>query len=237
MKTRFVYNVIFILSFVLVIQFLHIQRHRFPPAPALIHAPAPLPPPLTPTAVDVVVCFVVTFMRSTDPQKVHADARTAAMYNRLPSVLPLLAKTASSPDHDTYIWLREGNPNSTVIDNITVNEHGTPLISSLFEQAEERCPASVPFIAYANADILFDSGLIDTLQMLKDWPTQRLMVVGRRSNVDMAKLHKASLDDILTTTGDLFMEWAQDYFITTRQTFLSIYSLYVFDDDYFITTR
>jgi hypothetical protein len=217
MKTRFVYNVIFILSFVMVIQLLHIQRHRFSPAPALIHAPAPLPPPQTRLKkTDAVVCFVVTFMRSTDPQKVHADARTAAMYSRLPSVLPLLAKTASSPDHDTYIWLREGNPNSTVIDNITVNEHGTPLISSLFEQAEERCPASVPFIAYANADILFDSGLMDTLQMLKEWPTQRLMVVGRRSNVDMANLHQASLDDVLTTKGDLFMEWAQDYFITTR---------------------
>jgi hypothetical protein len=208
---------IFPLILTLVLVYLNVARalptFRFP----ITLSTSPPPPSEPVQSVELLVCLVVSFMSSTDPQKVHADSRTAAMYKRLPSVLPLLAKTVSSPDHDTYVWLREGHPHSSVLTNIKVNKLGTPLISSLFEQAEETCPASVPFIAYANADILFDSGLVDTLQMLKDWPMGRLMVVGRRSNLDMGNHHETSLDDILNAKGDLFRHDAQDYFITTRR--------------------
>ena len=217
----------------MILQILTVLRHRYPKTldPPHIVPIAPssqlLPQAHTTNKVhdeknSKLICIVITFMRSPDPQKTKADALTMQMYKTLPAVLPLLALSRSSPDNAVDAWLSAGNAEYSILNQTQCNEHGTPLVSSLFEQAEEKCPASVPFVAYANADILFDNGLTQTLEMVRNWqPKSGIMIVGRRSNVDMAPHFSTNaqqqLRDVFNAQSELFMEWAQDYFITTRR--------------------
>ena len=232
---RFVYAIIFILLWIMTFQALSILRHGFPinleTPPLATVLPSPQPHPQSHTTINEgednnnhvkLICVVITFMRSSDPQKTKANNLTMHMYQALPAVLPLLALSSSSPDNAVEAWLLAGNAESSILNQTQCNEHGTPLVSSLFEQAEEKCPASVPFVAYANADILFDTGLTQTLEMVRDWPqSSGIMMVGRRSNVDMAPHFSTStqqqLRDVFDAQSELFMEWAQDYFITARR--------------------
>ena len=234
---RFAYSTSFFLLWVMTLHTMNVLRHRFPKTldPKNIAPIAPssqqLPHVHTTDKAHVhnnnendpkLICIVITFMRSSDPQKTRANDLTMRMYKTLPAVLPLLALSRSSPDNAVDAWLSAGNAESSILKQTQCNEHGTPLVSSLFEQAEEKCPASVPFVAYANADILFDNGLTQTLEMVRDWqPKSGIMIVGRRSNVDMAPHFSTNaqqqLRDVFNAQSELFMEWAQDYFITTRR--------------------
>ncbi len=67
------------------------------------------------------------------------------------------------------IWTNTGHDERNILNNIMTNAHGTPYLSSIMEQVELACPSHIPFVAYVNADILFDTGLTLTLNAVHNW--------------------------------------------------------------------
>jgi predicted O-methyltransferase YrrM len=158
------------------------------------------------------LCIVVSFRgtRGSDHYlKTMAHRNSAAVYSELgPRVRAYLA--ASSDD-----VLSEIDSSWQVLkDSPQTNEHGTPLFSSLLNLVADACPAA-PLLAYANSDILFDSGLLPTLDALLAWNQSEMLAVGRRSNHDLKG--PLSLNDVSKVPSELFVEVAQDYFIVTRR--------------------
>lgn len=66
---------------------------------------------------------------------------------------------------------------------IARNEYGTPLVDSLFEQAQRL--ASHPFLCYVNADIIFTSDLIPAFARVRELPL--FLMIGRRTDLDIAE--------------------------------------------------
>jgi hypothetical protein len=179
----------------------------FNPPPRAIVFPAP-PPPLA--------CVLVTFKlpKIADPMRTIAHRNIARMYKALApkGILAYLATSQSSPTDSEAMWKVAGN--EEIIHDVETNEYGTPFFKGLLERLEKRCPVSTPFVVYANADIMFDVGLVDTLKTLRGWGKERLLVVGRRKNHEL-KGHLET-DAIDTVESELFIDVAQDYFILSR---------------------
>ena len=98
-------------------------------------------------------------------------------------------------------------------ENVETNEYHTPLLRSLLASVQKKCPLNVPFIAYVNADILFEKkSLIQTLQSLK-MHTHDLLIVGQRRNSMASNITQKN---IKTVPSQLFQSDAQDYFIFSR---------------------
>ena len=95
---------------------------------------------------------------------------------------------------------------------VETNPYGTPVLFSLLERVKNACP-DVPFLAYANADILFDNGLLRTLDALLAWNQTEMLAVGRRCNHDLK--HSLTIQDVSQVPSELFTPVAQDYFIIT----------------------
>ena len=213
--TSFLATATVLMSACSVIYVYHLLLSKRPTRRMASPAPAPCAPapPAAPLA-----CFVVTFKQPKihDPLRAVAHVNTARMYAALaPHVVAYLAVAASSPDDSESVWLEAGN--QYTITGVRTNEHGTPFFRSLIEQVDAYCPRGVPFVAYANADIMFNAGLVETLRSLRDWGQPRLMVVGRRSNHDLAgALAHTDIDSVSST---LFGDDAQDYFVVTRGLF------------------
>jgi hypothetical protein len=83
------------------------------------------------------------------------------------------------------------------------------------------------FYAYANGDLLFDEGLVETLEnLLKAQLAKRVMVVGRRTNYALKDIHVeltgTTIKDFrlaqeeLASSVRIFKALAIDYFITNR---------------------
>jgi len=64
--------------------------------------------------------------------------------------------------------------------NIKKNEYGTPLLSSAFQEAQQR--ASTDILIYANADIIFFQDLIQAIEKI-DLP--QFLICGRRWDLDV----------------------------------------------------
>lgn len=123
--------------------------------------------------------------------------------------------------------------------------HGIPVFKAMYEDALS--VMDTPYYAYANADILFDNSLVDTLSSLYEsniidenfkWTAREgsvkpnattaqldkrpatggLLLIGRRTNVNITDIHRSplSLKDTAKAYGSLFVTNAQDYFITTK---------------------
>ena len=191
-----------------------VKAKRKPPLPF-----TPVSPPTVlfdNTPWHPLVCVVVTFKQPKleDWGRQIAHKNVARMYKSMSThgVAAFLATTGSSPVDSEKIWREAGN--SGIIPGVETNEHGTPFLRSLFERVEQRCPSSTPFVAYANADIMFDAGLVNTLTTLKKWGKDRLLVVGQRRNHGL----KGGLtwEEIQNVPSDLFLDVAQDYFVMSR---------------------
>lgn len=100
-----------------------------------------------------------------------------------------------------------GIPNASIVREFGTNPHGTPKVRSLFEFMEsvlrnrniDNCATKgVSFIGYANADIMFDSTLLRTLETIRraignttkasmktgKAIADKVLIVGRRTNVE-----------------------------------------------------
>jgi hypothetical protein len=157
----------------------------------------------TPRAPDLSV--IITFPSTTDPLKQQAHANTAQMYkSRFPRVRAFLSQPVPPEALDFDL---------TVLDAPSTNAYGTPLFASLVLLVEAACP-DAPLLAYANSDILFDTGLLDTLDALLDWGQPEFMAVGRRRNHDLRGA--LTIHDVARVPSELFTETGQDYFIFPR---------------------
>ena len=96
------------------------------------------------------------------------------------------------------------------------NEFGTPLVSSIFEEAERAATQEV--MCYLNADILLLSDFTEAVERVQSKMPQSLMV-GRRWNLDIKKPidFNANWKDWLLTElahrGKLYYHFAIDYFV------------------------
>lgn len=169
------------------------------------------------TESGILACVGITFKPTSDLMKHVAHKNTANMYKQIKTVLAFLVITNNTSDDELNIWRTAGHRDETVLNSTSTNQHGTPFLSSILHQVEKACPKSTPFVAYANADILFDSGLERTLEALVEWSrsnSHRMMAVGRRSNHYLSG--KLTPNDISRVQSDLEVSVAQDYFIMTR---------------------
>jgi len=105
------------------------------------------------------------------------------------------------------------------------NDRGTPLISSIFELA--RGVNASPFLAYANADILFLPDLLDTVHTLAK-EQDHFLGVGQRWDVDVTTpidFHAGwedNLTDLVQREGILHGQTGSDYFLYPRTCFREI---------------
>jgi hypothetical protein len=73
---------------------------------------------------------------------------------------------------------------ATHVPDLVRNEFGTPLVSSIFSEAEKR--ARFERLCYVNADILLLDDFLPAVQRVCSWNSRSLMV-GRRWDVDIAE--------------------------------------------------
>jgi hypothetical protein len=102
------------------------------------------------------------------------------------------------------------------IRQVARNEYGTPLVNSVFAEAEKA--ATYPLMAYVNADIILTSDFLPAIErVLRERP--RSLMVGRRWDLDVrhrldfTRPWEASLRDLLRKRGKLHSHTAIDYFV------------------------
>ena len=109
-----------------------------------------------------------------------------------------------------------------------VGKTGVPILRSMFYHAQRAFINKTLFYGYANSDILFDHNLLITLEALKrELERERdrlkqIFVIGRRTNYKFKphqELFNLTSVSQLARSGDLFHDYAQDYFITTHSGF------------------
>jgi hypothetical protein len=111
------------------------------------------------------------------------------------------------------------------IPDVARNVSGTPLISSLFEKAQEQ--ATHERMCYVNADILFMSDFMRAIQrVIHDMPGS--LMVGRRWNLDVKEPLDFSTDwetrlaQEVSCRGKLAPHFAIDYFVFPKGTLAEI---------------
>jgi hypothetical protein len=108
---------------------------------------------------------------------------------------------------------------------VRCNEHGTPLISSIFALA--RLVNTSPFLAYANADILFLPELLPVLETVAE-KKEHFLAVGQRWDVELTQAFDFSegwdikLKDLVQREGLLHGQTGSDYFVYPRACFQEI---------------
>ena len=103
--------------------------------------------------------------------------------------------------------------------------YGLPVFKEIFLRAQQLY--DTPFYGYANGDILFADDLLITLRAISGHRfrgNNGLLIIGRRTNFNLTDLSSArayGLKEVrgLARQGALFQYNAQDYFITTRNSF------------------
>ena len=116
------------------------------------------------------------------------------------------------------------------VPEIALNEHGTPLVSSIFEQAQER--AGNDLVAYVNTDIIFTKSITGAMQSLEN--QDRFLAVGRRWDLDVWEsldFNAAGWDEQLMVqakkTALLHGSTGIDYFIFRKGLYQGLPSLAV----------
>ena len=104
--------------------------------------------------------------------------------------------------------------------DVARNEYGTPLLNSLFAQAQRA--ATHDILCYVNADILLMEDLLESITRVvrERWPA---VVIGRRWDLDLGEAwefdHPQSserLRRVVRTRGRLHAPYAMDYFLFPR---------------------
>ena len=112
-----------------------------------------------------------------------------------------------------------GETGATHVPEIERNEFGTPLVSSIFSEAEKH--ARFPLLCYINADILLFSDFLPAVQEIQAW-NSRSLIVGQRWDLDIADSlsWETGWEDMvrqrLRTDGRLEPHTGIDYFVFQR---------------------
>jgi hypothetical protein len=106
------------------------------------------------------------------------------------------------------------------IPDVECNEYGTPLISGVFQTAQEL--ASHPLMCYVNADIILMSDLMTAVQRVR---FSRFLMLGRRWDVELKELWDFDQADwqerlrrYVSHRGALHSHRGSDYFVFPRRT-------------------
>ena len=105
------------------------------------------------------------------------------------------------------------------IPDIARNEHGTPLVNSMFSLAEQASSSNI--LAYVNADIILTRDFIPAVNQAAE-KFKNFLMIGRRWDMDLLDPldftgdWEASVRDMLKTRGQLHAETGLDYFVFTR---------------------
>ena len=110
----------------------------------------------------------------------------------------------------------------TILPQQRVNSHGTPFLKDMYRLA--RNLTNSDFYGFCNGDILFNQGLIDTLEGVSTYSSKfnSTLVIGRRYNVNMKENSTELLYDSAIVTriakqhGKLYFLSAEDYFFIQR---------------------
>lgn len=104
------------------------------------------------------------------------------------------------------------------IPDVECNEYGTPLVSSLFNTAQNL--ASHDSICYVNADIILMSDFMRAVRQLEERPS---LIIGRRWDLDLEEYldfnntdWETQLRTRLAKEGKLHGVWGVDYFLFRR---------------------
>lgn len=94
---------------------------------------------------------------------------------------------------------------------------GIPVLKSMFIEMQKKY-RNRDYYGFANSDIVFDPGLMETFNFVKKRTSIRpLLLVGLRTNVNFSKPHEIFTPkevNGLAKNGKLMKRWAIDYFIT-----------------------
>lgn len=113
----------------------------------------------------------------------------------------------------------------TYLPDVRTNAKGTPLISSIFELG--RSLNESPFLAYANADILFLPDLVEAVHRLSQ-DTGSFLAIGQRYDTDITETLDFTGDwpevlrRLVAERGRLHGQAGSDYFIYPRACFKDI---------------
>ncbi len=105
------------------------------------------------------------------------------------------------------------------IPQVTRNEQGTPLVSSIFAAAREN--SSSALLGYVNADIIFLPDLLSTTRQVAEL-AEKFILVGQRWDLDVLEVldfsenWEASLHQEIHSQGKLHPPAGSDYFIFPR---------------------
>lgn len=173
------------------------------------------------------------FMAEKGTQKFGIQLNTLKAITQLRPEVDIVVFSTGQDVHDVCKSL-----GIRVVEDFGTNPYGTPFLHSLFQRLETDFSQMSTFIGYMNADIIFDSNLVLTLRAIKEARDRmelkrRILLVGRRINVEMASSfsddHPDSFNnstDIdsyvsrLKSRGRLFGTNAEDFFIVTPGTFV-----------------
>lgn len=109
--------------------------------------------------------------------------------------------------------------------NVKCNDKGTPLISSIFDLARQTNDS--PYLAYANADILFMPELIPVVKSLGQIKN-KFLAVGQRWDldithpIDFSGHWQEELEESIRNDAKLHGQTGSDYFIYPRSCFQEI---------------
>ena len=109
---------------------------------------------------------------------------------------------------------------------IEKNQYGTPLVSSIFQHAQE--VASYSVVCYVNADIILMSDFISALKTVSS-RMSKFLLTGQRWNVDISKVWdfdspdwESSLCSYVDQNGELYSLKAIDYIVFPRGMYTDI---------------
>ena len=109
---------------------------------------------------------------------------------------------------------------------IARNEHGTPLVSDAFAQAE--CRSRAPYLAYCNADLILLQDFLLTIERLTSAQPKAFLAIGRRINLEVTRpidfTSNSELQQLLESAarGERESLMCKDYFIFPRGQFGSL---------------
>lgn len=112
------------------------------------------------------------------------------------------------------------------IPEVERNEYGTPLVSSIFKEAQKKVSCNI--FCYINADIILTQDFIEAVALVKKW-SNRFLMIGRRRNVNIAE--RVNFDDPdwvsrikshAKHNGTLYSPKGIDYFVFTRGVFTDV---------------
>ena len=107
------------------------------------------------------------------------------------------------------------------------NDSGTPQLDSIFEQAIDA--AQTPYVMYVNSDIIFNTSLVETVEVLCTLNLDSFLAIGQRTDFDQPELidfdaaeWEPKLSKKISTNGKLASILCKDYFIFPQNRFRDI---------------